>query len=161
MNNYKDLQFKDLYRVRTTFLGADEPTELYFEKLEDASKFYFSCKNGEFESVRVYGHYLNNNICGDSLDIVLVGAWDDYKVTPPHKMCRLYVSDQAIEKAGLSFFQNLKTYDIKKEDFNGFVINGYDDEKNHFAGVGIKNLYNDLCFYDKEKNENLVFVKWI
>ena len=157
----KNLQFRDLYRVRTTTLGADEPGELYFEKLEDASKFYFGCENGEFESVRVYGHYLNDNICEDNLNTVLMGTWYDHKITPPHTMHRLYVSKKAIEKAGLNFFQNLKTYDIKKEDFNGFAINGYDDERGHYTGIGIKNLYNDLCFYDNEKTEDLVFVKWI
>lgn len=43
-----------LYMVRTTFLGADRPSEIYFDTMEKAQKFLeCECRNGEIIPVEV------------------------------------------------------------------------------------------------------------
>ena len=72
---------------------------------------------------------------------------------------KLFVSEKAIEKKGIEFFKNLKVYEINHGDF-GFDIDGYYDERGHYAGAGvIKNR--DYYFYDNSQDEKVVFVKEI
>lgn len=41
----------ELYRVSTTFFGADSPSRFFFDSLDKAEKFWASKPNGEIEKV--------------------------------------------------------------------------------------------------------------
>ena len=49
----------NLYRVSTTFLGADSASQFYFDTEGKANKFLSNCDNGEIDKVRVTNDYLN------------------------------------------------------------------------------------------------------
>lgn len=57
----------DMYRVTTTFLGADRPSSFFFDRIEKAQTFYNDeCINGEIEKVSVsvdYGEINYSNGC--------------------------------------------------------------------------------------------------
>ena len=73
---------------------------------------------------------------------------------------KLFVSEKAIEKKGIEFFENLKVYEIKHGYF-GFNIDGYYDERCHYAGAGVIAKNRDYYFYDNSQDEKVVFVKEI
>lgn len=45
----------ETFRVRTTFIGADGPSEFYYSTEEKAQEYLDSCQNGEIEIVTVVG----------------------------------------------------------------------------------------------------------
>lgn len=50
---------KKLYKVRTTFLGADKYSEFYFDTMEKAQNFLQKQNNGEIVKVIAFGDGLN------------------------------------------------------------------------------------------------------
>ena len=52
-------QEKELYKVTTTFLGADGPSDFYFDNADKAETFLAKQINGEITKVRVTAEYLN------------------------------------------------------------------------------------------------------
>ena len=52
-------EMKELYKVTTTFLGADRPSDFYFDNADKAETFLAKQINGEITKVRVTAEYLN------------------------------------------------------------------------------------------------------
>lgn len=65
-----------LYRLRTTFLGADSATELYFDTLEKAQKELESCVNGEIDLVTFEADYKLNYCDGCTYNDLTYGNFD-------------------------------------------------------------------------------------
>lgn len=69
-----------LYRVTTTFPGADEPSRFYFDAKEKALNYLADCENGEFEKVVVTCEYSINYSDGCTLNDLCYGDFNSIKV---------------------------------------------------------------------------------
>ena len=66
-----------LYRVTTTFLGADTPSHFYFDNAEKAETFLEKeCANGVYEKVDIICNYALNYFDGCTMDDLTFGAFD-------------------------------------------------------------------------------------
>lgn len=65
-----------LYRVRTTWLGADAPTEYYFETKAAAESNLRHLGNGEVEKVEITSDYPLNYRSGATLADLTYGNFD-------------------------------------------------------------------------------------
>ena len=66
-----------LYRVTTTFLGADSPSMLYFNTAEKAEKFLDEeCQNGTYEPVDVVSDYSPNYSDGCTMNDLTFGDFN-------------------------------------------------------------------------------------
>ena len=73
-----------LYRVTTTFVGADKPSRLYFDTEYKARKFLgIPCQqslNGEVEMVNIIANYPLNYFDGCTMNDLTYGAFDAKEV---------------------------------------------------------------------------------
>lgn len=51
----KEIPSMTLYKVETTFLGADGPSYFYFDSEQKAKAYLASCNNGDWNVVKVRG----------------------------------------------------------------------------------------------------------
>lgn len=66
-----------LYRVTTTFLGADAPSRLYFKTAEKAEQFLEKeCQNGVSEKVDIIGKHTLNYFDGCTMNDLTLGEFD-------------------------------------------------------------------------------------
>lgn len=68
--------FTTLYRVRTTHLGADAPSEYYFDTLAGAEMDLHHLSNGEVEKVTIDSNYPLNYSSGCTMDDLTYGFFD-------------------------------------------------------------------------------------
>ncbi len=67
---------KNLYRVRTTFIGADAPSEFYFDNIKSAENYLSTLVNGEIEAVTIKADYPLNYSQGCTLADLTYGNFD-------------------------------------------------------------------------------------
>lgn len=65
-----------LYRVRTTWPGADKPSEYYFDTRSAAELNLMHTGNGEIERVEITSDYELNYHDGCTYDDLTYGMWD-------------------------------------------------------------------------------------
>ena len=66
-----------LYRVTTTFIGADKPSNLYFNTEEKAKTFVMAeCQNGEIKPVDVVADYPLNYADGCTINDLTFGDFN-------------------------------------------------------------------------------------
>ena len=66
-----------LYRVTTTFLGADAPSQFYFNTAEKAEEFLdVECQNGVYEKVDIVGKQSLNYFDGCTMNDLTFGNFD-------------------------------------------------------------------------------------
>lgn len=65
-----------LYRVTTTFIGADKPSKLYFDTAEKAKAFLADRDNGEIRLVDVRADYPLNYSDGCTMNDLTYGDFN-------------------------------------------------------------------------------------
>ncbi len=64
------------FRLRTTYTGADGPSETYYDTAEKAQATLATLDNGEIEKVTFEADYKLNYWDGCSYDTLTGGNWD-------------------------------------------------------------------------------------
>lgn len=72
--------YTTLYRVRTTHLGADAPSEYFFDTLAGAEMNLHHLSNGEVEKVTLESNYPLNYTAGCTMDDLTYGFFDAHTV---------------------------------------------------------------------------------
>lgn len=80
--------YTTLYRLRTSFLGADAPTEYYFDTLAGAEMNLHHLSNGEIEKVVFDSNYPLNYSSGCTFADLTYGFFDALVIDSKHIRAR-------------------------------------------------------------------------
>lgn len=69
-----------LYRITTTYMGADGPTKTYYNDAAKAFKAFTACKNAEVEKVEVIADYDLNYSDGCTMNDLTFGDLDAIEI---------------------------------------------------------------------------------
>lgn len=69
-----------LYRITTTYMGADGPTKTYYNDVTKAFKAFTACKNAEVEKVEVIADYELNYSDGCTMNDLTFGDLDAIEI---------------------------------------------------------------------------------